>query len=397
MILALSAGRDSPSELRARLAYVEAQQREVLRAPRPGVGELALICTCHRTEAYFTSEGDESEAIHTVAGTLPGLLPTDHHDLRFMEGLEAVEHLFRVACGLDSLVIGEHQVLGQVRRAYALAREEGAAGVTLSNLFGRGIRLGRQVRNGISPGEKTHSIGSIAAEHLAQRLGGLMGRAGCVVGAGEAATDAAHSLFRSGAQLAVVSRSHPSATRLAGEIEATAHPLRDLQKVLSRSEFAVVAVSSGVLVRVEDLPPRSPEHPFLVLDLSVPRAVEIDGRKDVELRSLEEIPRRQGPEVEAFVAETEALVHEELARLERWLDTRASGTAIRDLRARALSLVQAEVARASSSLHLPAEAEERMAMFGMRIAKKLLHGPTTALREADDETRALIRRIFGLG
>lgn len=396
MILALSAGRDSPSELRARLAYVEATQREVLRAPRPGVGELALVCTCHRTEAYFTSEGDESEAVHTVAGTLPGLLPTDHHDLRFMEGLEAVEHLFRVACGLESLVIGEPQVLGQIRRAYALAREEGAAGAILSNLFGRAIRLGRQVRNGTSSGRVGHSIGSIAAEHLAQRLGGLAGRAGCVVGAGEAATDAAHSLFRSGARLAVVSRSRPSALRLAGEVAATAHPLEDLQKVLFQSEFAVVAVSNGVLVRVEDLPPRTPEHPFLVLDLSVPRAVEVNGRKDVELRSLEEIPLRLGPEIEAFVTETEASVHEELARLERWLDTRASGTAIRDLRARALTLVQTEVARATAGLSLPAGAEERMATLGMRIAKKLLHGPTTALREADDETRALIRRIFGL-
>ncbi|MGH2706906.1 MAG: glutamyl-tRNA reductase [Actinomycetota bacterium] len=397
MILALSAGRDSPSELRARLAYVEATQREVLRAPRPGVGELALVCTCHRTEAYFTSEDDESEAIHTVAATLPGLLPTDHHDLRLMKGLEAVEHLFRVACGLDSLVIGEPQVLGQIRRAYALAREEAAAGATLSNLFGRAIRLGKQVRNGISSEERVHSIGSIAAEHLALRLGGLAGRSGCVVGAGEAATDAARSLFRCGARLAVVSRNRPSAARLAGEVDATGHLLKDLPEVLSRSEFAVVAVSSGILVRVEDLPRRSPEHPFLVLDLSVPRAVEIDGRTDVELQSLEEIPGRPGPEMEVFVAETEPLVLAELARLERWLGTRASGTAIRDLRARALGLVQAEVARATSGLNLPTEAEKRMTILGMRIAKKLLHGPTTALREADDETRALIRRIFGLG
>src|SRR5207244_263150 len=106
MILALVADRTAPAELRARLAYDEASQRALLDADRPGVGELAVLCTCHRTEAYFTSLRTTSEAVHGVAGVLPGLLPTDVADLRVMEGLEAVEHLFRVTCGLDSRVVG---------------------------------------------------------------------------------------------------------------------------------------------------------------------------------------------------------------------------------------------------------------------------------------------------
>ena len=187
MILALVADRTAPADLRSRLAYDEPAQRAVLEAERPGVGELAILCTCHRTEVYFTSEGSVSDAVHGVAAILPGLLPTDVADLQVMDGLEAVEHLFRVTCGLDSRVVGEPQVLGQVRRAFVLARDVGSTGPALANVFGRAIRLGRRVRSDTELGSIGQSIGSIAADHVRQRLGDLAGRAGVVVGAGEAA------------------------------------------------------------------------------------------------------------------------------------------------------------------------------------------------------------------
>src|SRR5207248_2634566 len=137
-------------------------------------------------------------------------LPTDVADVQVMDGLEAVEHLFRVTCGLDSRVVGEPQVLGQVRRAYALARDMGSTGPALANVFGRAIRLGRSVRNGTELGRIGQSLGSIAAGHVRQRLGDLAGRTGAVVGAGEAAGDAAESLAKLGARLSVVAAArHP--------------------------------------------------------------------------------------------------------------------------------------------------------------------------------------------
>lgn len=395
MIIALSAGRDAPAELRARLALDEPRLRQVLRGPRPGVGELAVLCTCHRTEVYATADGPESDAVHVVAGLLPGLLPTDHHDIRFLDGSDAIEHLFSVACGLDSLVVGEPQVLGQVRRAYVVAKEEGTAGPVLANLFGRAIRLGRRVRAETPLGRLSRSIGSIAADHLGERLGGLAGRTGTVVGAGEAATDTARSLVKAGAALTVVSRSVPSAARLAEQIGASHHPLAELAAALARSDFAVVAVSGGILVRPDHLP-RPSRAPFIVLDLSVPRAVEIDGRRDVELRSLEEIPGPRGPEIASAVIDAEAMVKKEIAELERWFDTRSSGPSIRELRARAERIVRDEVARVVAGLELSREQQERIAGLGMRIANKLIHPPTAALRDADEATRAAVRRVFGL-
>jgi glutamyl-tRNA reductase len=396
VILALSAGRTSPPDLRTRLALDDAQQRAVLNAPRPGVGELAILCTCHRTEVYFTAEGMEADAVHVVAGLLPGLHPTDHNDLRFMEGWEAIEHLFRVTSGLDSLVIGEPQVLGQVRRAYTAARREGAAGPVLSNLFGRALRIGRQVRAETGIGRLGHSIGSIAADHLVARLGDLHGRTAAIVGAGEAASDAAESLRKAGAVIHVTSRAPASTARLARSIDATAHPLDRLADVLEAADFAVVAVGGGTLVRPHHIPRRTPGRRYLLVDLSMPRAVDAGGRADVEVLHLDKLPAPANPEIVEAVIDAEALVRKEVALLERWLDTRASGPAIRDLRARAEALVRQEVDRAISGLDLTPEGRDRVATLGMRIANKLLHGPTTALREADEPTRTLVKRLFNL-
>jgi glutamyl-tRNA reductase len=399
VILALCAGRSAPAELRARLAFDEPTQRSVLEAERPGVGELALLCTCHRTEAYFTSSDAESDAVHGVVAILPGLLPTDQHDLEVLSGTDAIEHLFRVASGLDSLVVGEPQVLGQVRRAYALARDAGSTGPALANIFGRAIRLGRRVRSETELGRGL-SIGSIAADHLKERLDGLGGRTGAIIGSGEAAADAATRLWKQGARLFIVSRSKASAAKLAEDFDAPAYPLSELGAVLDKSDFAVVAVSGGIAVRPRHLPVRSPEHPFVIVDLSVPRAVDVDGRTDVELRSLEEIPGPQAPEMTAGFTGAEEMVAEEVARIERWLETRESGPAIARLRERAETVVGDEVARALSGLDLSDQArariETRMEALGMRVANKLLHGPTTTLRGADDATRTAIMRIFGL-
>lgn len=398
MILALTAGRTAPAELRARLAYDEPTQRALLQAERPGVGELAILCTCHRTEAYFTSADGEAahEAVHGLAAILPGLLPTDQHDLLLLEGLDAIGHLFRVASGLDSQVVGEPQVLGQVRRAFTLAKEVGSTGPALANIFGRAIRLGRRVRADTDLGGIGQSIGSIAAAHLDERLGGLAGRTGAVIGAGEAAEDAATRLHQRGARLAIVSRQRASAARLATMVEGTPFTLTELAEVLNKSDFAVVAVAGGIVVRPHHLPQRSPGDPFPILDLSVPRAVALDGRTDIELRSLEEIPGPGGADVAGAQVAAEALVTAELAQIEQWMETRESGSAIRHLRDYAEGVVADEVARALSGLDLPSAARERVEALGMRVANKLLHAPTTALRGADDETRAAIMRIFGL-
>lgn len=397
MIIGLSAGRDAPPSLRERVALDEQGQRAVLRGRGEGIAELVVLATCHRTEIYAAGDGDDVDIVHAVASLLPNITPTDQHDLRIMHGSEAIEHLFRVACGLDSLVIGEPQVMGQVRRALVIAQEEAAAGPVMSNVFGRAIKLGRRVRAETPLGTLGMSIGSIAAEHLLARFGTLDGRAGVVVGGGEAATDVALALQKAGARLAVVNRTAASAEQLASLTGAQSiHALEEMPAVFASSDFAVVAVSGGILVREAHLPHRPGTEPFVVIDLSTPKAVDGGAHPGVEVRDLEDLPGPRGPEVANAVIDAETMVRKEVVELERWVDTRSSGPVIRDLRARGASIARAEVERTLAGMDLDPDQRERLTALGTRIANKLLHGPSSALRTADDQTRALIQRIFGL-
>lgn len=395
MIVALSAGRSSPAELRERLALNEPAQKQLLTAPRPGIAELIVLSTCHRTEIYATGEGLDSDVVHSVAGIMPGLLPTDHHDVSFMQGAEAIEHLFRVACGLDSLVIGEPQVLGQVRKALYLAEQAGATGPVLTNIFSRAIRLGRNARNQTALGRLGRSIGSIAADYLQSRLGGIAGRKVLIVGAGEMARDAALTCRKADARLTVVSRTMESASLLADEVGAEAFTLEALPSQLRHTEMAIVAVS-GDLVIGPSLLPDPPETPLLILDLSVPRVVETFGGGLVEVLDLEEIPGPRGPEITDATIDAEAMVKKEVSDLLHWADTRAAGPAIKELRSFAEELVQEEVRRAVGSMALTEDQEGKVQALGLRIANKLLHGPTIELRKCNEADRATIRRAFRL-
>ncbi|MDQ4149157.1 MAG: glutamyl-tRNA reductase [Actinomycetota bacterium] len=396
MIVALSAGRDAPAELRNRVALDEPGQRKLLTSPRPGVAELAVLSTCHRTELYATGDGLDSDIVHAVAAVMPGLTAADQHDLRFMHGVEAVEHLFRVACGLDSLVLGEPQVLGQVRRALALAEETGAAGPVLSNIFGRAIRLGRRVRTQTSLGRLGESIGSVAADYLAHRLEGLSDKRILIVGAGEVASDAATSCVKQSAQVTIISRTLASAQQLGDDVGADVRPLGEIKEGLEESDSAIVGIAGGLIVRQADFPPADQRRPFLILDLSVPRAVELSEGPEIEIRSLEEIPGPRGPEITEAVIDAEALVRKEVADLQHWADTRESGPVIQQLRSFAEEIVRAEVARTLTGLDLTPEQAERIHTLGLRIVNKLLHGPTIELRRSSEVERANIRRIFHL-
>lgn len=396
MIVALSAGRQSPQELRDRLSLDEQGQRDLLAAPHPGLAELLVLSTCHRTEIYATGDGLEADVVHSVAGIMPGLLPTDHHDVQFMQGADAIEHLFRVACGLDSLVIGEPQVLGQVRQALVLAQEAGATGPSLNNIFGRAIRLGRRVRNETPLGRLGRSIGDIAADYLNSRFDGLEGKRTLIVGAGEIGRDAAFGCRKTGAKLTIASRTLASAIQLAGELDSDdVHTLDELPSLLEVVDVVIVALSGDFKLNQTDFPDHD-RSDLLVLDLSAPSVVEARNRGYLEVVDLEQLPGPRGPEITDAMIDAESMVKKEVADLMHWADTRASGPAIQELRAFAREIVEEEVNRIAGSLDVPPDQFAKVEALGNRIANKLLHGPTVELRRCNDADRATIRKIFRL-
>lgn len=388
MIVSLGAGRDASVALRDRIALDDAAVARTLTAPRPGLGELVVLSTCHRTELYATST-DSTDGAHALARLLPGVEAGDHAHLRFRSGGDAVEHLVRVACGLDSLVVGEPQILAQVRRALSAAASHGAAGPVLGSVFSHAIRAGRVARSMMeTPPE---SIGRLVASDLTARLGPLRDRPGAVVGSGEAASDAALALRDAGARLAILGRSPVAVARLAAGIKGEPHPLAAMAGVLSRSEFAVVAVAGGVLVRGRHIAPR--QEPLTVVDVSVPRAVDLDGHPSVTVRRLEDL----SPETAAAALEPiHALVRRTTTEIVRRLDPAGERRDIAALLAAADRIARAEAARTLTALKLPGEQAARIEAMARRIAAKLVHRPVVAMRDGDPATGRAVRRIFDL-
>lgn len=395
MIVALSAGRDAPGELRERIALDEATSRRLLSAEREGIAELVAVSTCHRTELYAVAD-DGAVPVHALAALLPRLRPTDQTHMRLLRGREAIEHLFRVAGGLDSLVVGEPQILGQVRRAYTTARELQTAGPMLSTVFSHALRAGRRVRSAALLGAQVESLGTLAARHLERTLGGLTGRQGAIVGAGKAATDSATAVAASGAKLTVVGRSPGSTSRLAGAVGARMETLEKIGDVLRNVDFAIVAVSGGRLVGQEHVPPRNNgRSPLNVVDLSVPRSVHLDGRSDVTVISIDALEAPKGPGAQTL-ATVEAMLSAAVDDLMRRIGSSSAGRAAGELRAHASRVVEAELNRSITGLGLSDDQRERVEVMAMRIANKLVHGPAVACRGGDETTVATIRSLFGL-
>lgn len=306
----LSAGRSAPADLRARLALGENGVRAALRFPF--TGELTILATCHRTEVYFT--GDPALA----ASLLPDL--QSPHVVMY-RGVDAIRHLYRVAAGLDSLVVGEPQILTQVRRALVLAEAEDAAGPVMRGVFARAIHIGRTVRTRTALGTFASSIGAVAASHVASTFPTVRGLRCVVVGSGVAATDVATALRDLGARLVIAGRSPAHVARLAARVDAQAFELDDLPALFADADYAVVAVSGGILVRDRHL-----SRPLPILDLSVPRAVDV-GRAPVTTLDDLDVADRAG--LSPAIAEAEAYIDREVADWVRRAARRASGTPVR--------------------------------------------------------------------
>jgi glutamyl-tRNA reductase len=396
VIIAVSIGRDTPAELRARVALNDGERVAVLRALPPGIDELVVLSTCHRTELYATATGGEADALHALIALLPGLHPVDQPNVRTLRGGEAVHHLYRVAAGLDSLVVGERQIMGQVRGALLLAQREGAAGAALANVFGRALAVGKRVRLETSVGATGSTIGALTAAHLRDRLGDLQQRTAVVVGAGEAAHDAASALAAAGARITVASRSMVSARRLASVVSGTAHSLEEMPALFARADCGVLAVVGGTVVTSDHLPPRRAGTPLFLVDVSMPPSIDVRDRADVHVDTLDDL---RAPialaDGHALVA-AETMVREAAASFARWMQVRDDAKAIGRLHEHAETIVAAELSRFFSSMSMDEQDRERVAALGRRIAKKLMHGPTIAMRDGGPEVRSALRSAFGV-
>jgi glutamyl-tRNA reductase len=410
--------RTAPVELRERVDF---QSRGVDRAlaalaTRGVAREAVVLSTCNRSEIYAAVDDAGAgrtdlvaflSAFHKVD---PATLAPHVHSAT---DLDVARHLFRVAAGLDSLVVGEPQILGQVKEAHAAATELQAAGPMLNRLFHTSFGVGKRVRTETQLGAGAVSV-SYAAVALARKIfGNLKDRTVLVVGAGEMGKLTAMHLKSQGVlRVTIVSRTMAHAARTAQTIGGSAAPWDELDATLEASDIVVTATGAASPIfskaHVESLMRRRRDRPLFIVDIAVPRDVEpaageieqvfLYNVDDLQATVRENLARR-GSEVER----AEAIVGEETEKFAAWLRSRSAIPTVVALRQRFEAIRRAELERLEFKLSaLPPDARARVDEITHLIVEKLLLTPTEQLKalgdaETVDAYAEALTRLFGLG
>jgi glutamyl-tRNA reductase len=383
------------------------------------VSEALVLATCNRIEVFAEVERfhggvtDVSRVLARQAGaTVEELSPyvTVHYED------QAVAHLFTVAAGLDSMVVGETQVLGQLRAAYALARDEGTVGRALHPVAQRALRVGKRVHTETGIDRAGASLVSVALDHAEDSIGSLRDRDVLVVGAGSMGALAATTLARRGASVVVSSRTEAHAARLAGTVGGRAADLGDLPAELAAADILVTCTgATGLVVSTEVVATAMAGRagrPLVVVDLALPRDVDpgvaaLPGVHVVDLALLqgERAASRPtaGPVAADDIAAARALVETETALLRAERQAAEVAPTVSALRSQAAEVVDAELLRLSTRLpDLDARDRAEIARTVRRVVDKLLHEPTVRVKElaataGDTDYAGALRALFGLG
>jgi glutamyl-tRNA reductase len=325
---------------------------------------------------------------------------------------QAVAHLFTVAAGLDSMVVGETQVLGQLRAAYALAREEGTVGRALHPVAQRALRVGKRVHAETGIDRAGASLVSVALDLTEARIGSLEDRTALVVGAGSMGALAATTLARRGAGVVVSSRTEASAVRLAGSVDGRAADLATLPAELVAADIVVTCTgATGIVVDTDVVASAMAGRdgrPLVVVDLALPRDVEpgvaaLPGVHVVDLAFLQGEHVTGSPVAADDITAARALIEAETTLLRAERQAAEVAPTVSALRSQAQGVVDAELLRLSTRLpDLDARARAEISRTVRRVVDKLLHEPTVRVKklaagpDGTDYAGAL-RALFGLG
>ena len=355
--------------------------RERLLATLGNARGRVVLATCHRVEVYETADQ-----------------PTSDPSMRTLVAGEAAAHLFRVAAGLDSAIAGEPQILRQVRAAY-----EAAAGdlhPMLARLFQRALHVGRALRRETRLGEVRRSVGSLAVDDALRMLDDPATATVLVIGAGEMGKLAVRALSRRVARVLVANRDRARAEIAAATSGAVALGLENVPEALATAEVVISAADTrGALLTRELLSARLRERPLVIVDIAVPRSVAEDARAlaGLRYRSVDDL----ADESQSVPASDVALAAERCSReagafMREWRE-RAAAEVIRDVRARAESLRQAQLERALRRLGHLGERDRRVVeALSTGVTNAILHAPTVALREEPSRSDSA-RELFGIG
>lgn len=403
----------APVEARERLAFTDAELPAALARLRAlaGVEEAAILSTCNRTEILAVAEPELAprliewwrRELNAPAGLIEQFVYT-HRDQA------AVLHSLRVAAGLDSMVVGEPQILGQMKDSFALANESKALGPVLSRLFQHAFAVAKVVRSRTQVGAHPVSVAYAAVQMARQIFADLGQQTALLIGAGETVQLIARHLRGQGiGRIVVANRSLERAEKLAREIHGYAIALSDLPAYLGDADLVVSSTAAREHV-VEQAAmklalKKRRRKPVFMIDLAVPRDLDprIAELEDVYLYTLDDLRNVIAANLQAraeAAKQGEALVEDYARQFTRWLESRDAGQVIRVLREQARAHRDEVLEKARRKLASGASADEVLGFVADTLSNKLLHAPSHRLRSADSVEQALLvnaaRKLFEL-
>ena len=406
----------APVEIREQLAFSDSRLDAGLQAlvgPFDFV-EATILSTCNRSEIYAVCEGDDGgERIRRFLAQEHGLdIDQLQPCLYELTGTDAAIHLFRVACGIDSLVIGESQILGQVRGGLEAAQHNKAAGLMLNELFQRALKVGKRARTETDIGRGHLSISTAAVELASRIFDRLDGKCALLIGAGEMMTLTARYLVDTGVgRMIVANRTPERAAELARAFAGEALALEDISLQMHDVDIIISSTAApGFVIHaqmIRDAMHKRRGRPLFMIDIAVPRDIDpkvrdLDNVFLFDIDDLEEVVRSNRQEREHEIGKVEILVEQERAEFDQWLNSLDAGPLIKALRDRAEQLRLDELQRWTTRLaHLSEEDRATVESMLRGYANKLLHEPSVQIKKlagTDDGYLQLeiVRRVFNI-
>ncbi|MFY0657322.1 MAG: glutamyl-tRNA reductase [Neptunomonas phycophila] len=400
-LLALGINHKTASvDVRERVAFSPEQLAEALSQARASarVKEVAILSTCNRTELYCSTDEKGIQAILQWLGNYHGVSDNDLEQCVYAHwDDEAARHMMRVASGLDSLVLGEPQILGQLKSAYTLSQESGFLGSELGRLFQQTFSVAKKVRTDTAIGENPVSV-AYAAVSLAQHIFSDLGDSrALLIGAGETIELVARHLHNAGVkEITVANRTLNRALDLANEFNGKAILLGDIPDALPQADIVIASTASQLPIlgkgAVENALKKRKHRPIFMVDIAVPRDIEsqVADLDDVYLYTvddLREVIEENQRSRETAAREAEDIINQGAHEFMRQLRSLAAVDTVTDLRGRYESIRDQEVAASIKQIANGKPAEEVLAQMARRLTNKMLHHPTIQMRKASAEGR----------
>jgi glutamyl-tRNA reductase len=403
--------KTAPVALRERLALPDGRAETLLHelAGHREISEAVALSTCNRTELYVVVV-DPVEAESLLLARLArhaGIRPTEL-PLYALRNCDAARHLYRVASGLESMIVGESEVQGQVKRAYELALAARTTGPLTNQLFRAALATGKRVRSETGIGAGHASVATVAVDAARDALGDLCGRRVLIMGAGETAELTAQALHAEGVTtMFVANRRREGAIALARRFGGESGTFDALPAELERADVVIGSTASPhAILTAQELAAVRRGRPLLLIDLAVPRDIDpecaaLDGVTVVDMDSLQAAVERHLTVRRAEARRAEGIVEEEIQTFARWLGGLGVMPTLAALRARGHDVVAVLLAENEGRWQALGERDrERVEAIARAIVNRLLHEPTERIRALEPEHRharlQLLRELFGL-